>query len=213
MIEIIPVINVKTRQKLEEKIRFLLANFKGIFQIDVADGIFTSWKNWNFPEDLKRAKKIKKHFELHLMIANVEEVLNNWLEIDPKRVIVHQEVIKNFDFIFDACKKKQIELGIALNPETPIKEAEKYLKKINFVLLLAVSPGPSGQTFKWFVLDKVKELRKKYPKIDIALDGGINEEIALKAKEAGANILAIGSAIFESKDPMGQIKKFKEILS
>ena len=78
---------------------------------------------------------------------------------------------------------------------------------------MAVSPGPSGQTFKWFVLDKVKELRKKYPKIDIALDGGINEEIALKAKEAGANILAIGSAIFESKDPMGQIKKFKEILS
>jgi len=210
--EIIPVINVKTKQKFEERIH-LLKDFKGIFQIDVADGVFTNWKNWHAPEELKEIKHLKNRFEIHLMIQNLEKNLPLWLESKPKRVIVHLEGLKNFEEVSKMCQKANAELALALNPETPIERLTPYLKKISFVVLLGVDPGPSGQKFRYFVLDKIKELREKNPKINIELDGGINEEIALEALKSGANILAIGSAIFESENPKEKIKYFEELLN
>jgi len=84
---------------------------------------------------------------------------------------------------------------------------------INFVLVLGVEPGPSGQNFHWFILEKIEKLRKKYPLIDIELDGGVNEEIALKAKEPGANLIAVGSYLFEAKDPLERLKKLEDLLN
>lgn len=209
--EIIPVINVKTKQKFEERLH-LLKDFEGTFQIDVSDGTFTQFKNWHSPQDLKETKHIKGKFELHLMILNIEKQLPLWLETKPKRVIIHLETIKDLERILNLVKEKKIELALALNPETPLKELQKFIKFINFVVLLGVDPGPSGQNFRYFVLDKIKELREKYPKINIELDGGVNEEIAKEAVKAGANILAIGSRIFESENPLLKIKEFEKIL-
>ena len=103
MVEIIPVINVKTKQKFKERLK-ILSGFSGTFQVDVADGIFTQWKNWNSPEELKKIKKIRKRFELHLMINNPEEALPLWLESYPKRVIVHLEAVRDFSFLLQQCQ-------------------------------------------------------------------------------------------------------------
>ncbi|MGB9726525.1 MAG: ribulose-phosphate 3-epimerase [Minisyncoccia bacterium] len=209
--EIVPVINVKTKQKFEERLK-ILKDFKGTFQIDIADGVFTGFKNWNSAKDLKEIKNIRNRFELHLMIQNVEKQLADWLETKPKRVIVHLEALHNFENILKTLKKNKTEFALALNPDTPISLLSPYLKDINFVVLLGVDAGPSGQKFRYFVLDKIESLRKKYPKINIELDGGINEEIALEALKAGANILAIGSAIFEAENPKEKIKEFEKLL-
>lgn len=210
--EIIPVINVKTKQKFEERLK-ILKDFKGTFQIDIADGVFTGFKNWSSAEDLKTIKHIRNKFELHLMIQNVEKQLPLWLETKPKRIIVHLEALHNFEDIYKTIKNNKVELALALNPDTPISFLENYIKYLNFVVLLGVDPGPSGQKFRYFVLDKIKDLREKYPKINIELDGGVNEEIAKEAIRAGANILAIGSAIFETENPKEKIKEFEELLN
>lgn len=210
--EIIPVINVKTKQKFEERLK-ILKDFKGTFQIDIADGVFTGFKNWSSAEDLKTIKHIRNKFELHLMIQNVEKQLPDWLETKPKRIIVHLETLHNFENVLKTLEKNKIEPALALNPDTPISAIFNYIKDINFVVLLGVDPGPSGQKFRYFVLDKIKSLREKYPKINIELDGGINEEVALEALKAGANILAIGSAIFEAENPKEKIKEFEELLN
>jgi len=215
MVQIIPVINVKTGKKFKERLHLLhlLSDFSGFFQIDVADGHFTPWKNWNAPAELKKIKKIQEQFELHLMVHNPEVVLPLWLETKPKRIIVHLETIKNFSLIEKMCREAKVELGLAIKPDTPIEKLNDYLKNLNFVLVLGVFPGPSGQKFQWYVLDKIKELRRKYPKLNIEIDGGVNEETILKAIENGANILAIGSAIFEDKNQKERIKYFKEIIN
>lgn len=210
--EIIPVINVKTKQKFEEKLH-QLSKFSGIFQIDVADGNFTSWKNWNAPEELKTIKGIREKFELHLMVKNPEIVVPLWLETKPKRIIIHQEVLKDFDAVYQMCQKSRVELALALNPSTSIDAIKDYLKKINFVVFLSVAPGPSGQKFEWYVLDKIQELRKKYSQLNIEIDGGINEEIFSEVLKTGANYLAIGSAIFESENPKEKIITFRKLLS
>ena len=212
MSRLIPVINTKTTQKLKERIN-LLKNFDGIFQIDIADGKFTSWKTWNRPGTLKKIKKIKGRFELHLMVFNPEQVLPNWLESSPKRVIIHCEAIKDFSYIYELCHKNEIELGIAINPETPFIVIDKYLKKISMVVVLGVTPGPSGQKFEWFVLDRIREFKIKYPKVLCEIDGGIDEENLEEIKKSGVDFVAVGSAIFESKDPLGRISYFRKRLS
>lgn len=213
MVIIVPVINVKTQEKFKERIR-QVNEFKGTLQIDIADGKFTAWKNWNSPQELKNIKKDSHLFELHLMVYNPEVVLPLWLETKPQRIIVHLEAIKNFDYLYSSCQKKIVELGLAINPETNTEKLLPYLnlKKINFVLVLGVSPGPSGQKFHWYVLDKISWLRKKYPKLVIEIDGGVNQEIALTAVKAGANVLAIGSAIFDSENPLKQIQYFQKLV-
>ncbi|MGE4554814.1 MAG: hypothetical protein AB7D02_01635 [Candidatus Paceibacterota bacterium] len=216
MVQIVPVVNVKTYKKFQDRIGFL-KDFSGIFQIDVSDGKFCSFKNWADPAKIKKIRSIKRKFEFHLMVDSPEKSIEDFLEAYPLRVIVHIESLKNFDFLKETCQKQEerVELGLAINPFTEVQLLKKYLDKkmVNFVLVLGVEPGPSGQKFQWFVLDRIKELRKKYPHLNIELDGGINEEIALKAKEAGANLLAIGSYLFESKNPKERLKKLEELLN
>jgi len=212
MSKLIPVINTKTTQKLKERIK-LLKNFDGVFQIDIADGRFISWKTWNRPGTLKKIKKIKGKFELHLMVFNPEQVLPDWLESFPKRVIIHCEAIKDFSYIYKLCHEAGVELGIAINPETPFSVIDKYLNKIDIVVMLGVTPGPSGQKFEWFVLDRIQKFKTKYPKVLCEIDGGVNEDNLEEIKKSGVDFVAIGSAIFDSEDPLERISYFKKGLN
>lgn len=209
--QIVPVINVKTVQKLKEKIN-LLKDFDGIFQLDVADGKFIPWKTWNSPEVLKKMRKIKGRFELHLMVHNPEQVLPYWAETGPRRIIVHCEAVKDFPALQDICRQNSIGLGVAINPETPLAAAEKYWKKADLALVLGVSPGPSGQKFEWFVLDRIRRIKKKFSNLVCEIDGGVNAENLAEVKKSGVDLIAVGSAIFESSDPLAQIGLLRKAL-
>ena len=111
----------------------------------------------------------------------------------------------------DVCSS-DLELGIAINPETPFTVLDKYLKKIDIIVALGVNPGPSGQKFEWFVLDRIQEFKTKYPKILCEIDGGVNEENLEEIKKSGVDFIAVGSAIFDGKDPSRKIECFKKML-
>jgi ribulose-phosphate 3-epimerase len=211
-VELIPVINVKTSKKFLERWQ-KLKNFSGIFQLDIADGTFTSWKTWNDPAGIKKYKIPKGSFEVHLM-SNVPHILlPKWLEVAPKRIFVHLETIKNFNDLLTLCQSNKIELGLALKAETPLEQLNPYLKDIASVLFLGVDPGPSGQKFQWFVLDKIQKFRRQQPAVKIELDGGVNEEVFKEAVKIGVNRLAVGSAIFETKNPEQKIQELQKLLS
>jgi ribulose-phosphate 3-epimerase len=112
--------------------------------------------------------------------------------------------------LYTQTKKNNIELGLAVCPETPLGELYPYMNKVNFVLMLGVIPGPSGQEFEGYVLDKIRELKKKYPKVTIELDGGVNIEIGKKAVMAGADYLVTGSFIFNSPSPIEALDILKK---
>lgn len=212
MAEIYPVINVKTYKKFLQRLK-IIKNFDTFFQIDYSDGKFCSFKNWADPSKIKKIKDIKERFEFHLMVKNPETIIENFLEANPLRVIVHVESVKDINFLKNICDKKGVELGLALNPYTELETVEKFIqeKKINFVLLLGVEPGPSGQKFLWFVLEKVQKLREKYENLIIELDGGINLEVAKEAIRLGVNILAVGSYLFD-KNPVLRFNLLKGLI-
>jgi len=93
---------------------------------------------------------------------------------------------------------------LAINPETKLKNIKELIKTFHTIQIMGVKPGKMGQKFQTKVLNKIIKLKKDYPKINIEIDGGVNNKNINKIKTAGANLIAIGSYLQKCKD----IKKF-----
>lgn len=204
---VIPVINEAEFGEVLKKIK-IAERFSPWIHFDIADGKFTTHKTWNDPKDLQLTTyNSKLNFEIHLMVENPEAVIKDWVEAGAKRIIIHLEAINIWEFNSHIL----CEIGLAINPETPVEDLIPYLKDFKFVQILAVNPGPGGQKFQPAVLEKIKFLKKIYPDVMIEVDGGINPENAKLIKEAGADIAAVGSYIFRNIDPKKAFEQLKEV--
>ncbi len=178
----------------------------GWVQIDAVDNIFTARSGFNSPEELG-ALRLGYGIELHLMVSDLDATLDSWLDAlatattGPKRAIFHLEVLTDPARVLTESRRRSIEVGLALRPETEVELAVPFLKDFPFVQILSVVPGISGQKFQPAMLDKVKFLREKSPDVIIEIDGGVNLEVAKAAKEAGANIVVAASYLFNSPSP------------
>jgi len=133
------------------------------------------------------------------MVFEPEKYFLTAEKLKVKRVIIHYEAVKkNIDKIFS--KKYPFTLGLALNPETEVEKILPYLSKINFILILAVTPGAQGQKFQEKVLEKIKKIKTFSPKTLVEVDGGINEKTIQKVNQAGADIFVVGSALLKAKE-------------
>ena len=107
-----------------------------------------------------------------------------------------------------------LKAGISFKPNTKVNQIKSYLSKVDLVLVMSVEPGFGGQKFMENSLDKIKELaklRKDYNyNFLIEVDGGINQETAKLCKEAGADILVVGSYLFNSLDRENLIIKMQK---
>ncbi|PIY59277.1 hypothetical protein COY96_02690 [Candidatus Wolfebacteria bacterium CG_4_10_14_0_8_um_filter_37_11] len=242
---IIPTINCGDFACVAEKLKKAGEFFSGLpaealtkegwVQIDIADGKFTSHSTWNQPKDLEKLKienlKLKINPEVHLMVENPLAVIDDWIKAGAKRIIIHIETLELKSLKIEKLKNyaSDCEIGLAINPETPIEDLIPFLSATidsskSFMQILAVNPGLSGQKFQPQVLDKIKFLKKNFPDVIIEVDGGINLETARLCQEAGADILAVGSYIWESEKPqkayedlqiatnVGQIDTNRELL-
>lgn len=206
MTEIIPSINVRAFAEVEERIR-LVEPYVQWCHLDVTDGVFSSHETWKNPADLA-GLETNLNIEVHLMVSNPDDAIDDWFLVHVKRVIVHAEAVKNFDLIREKCRDRGIELGIAVNPETPVEAFEPYIGKADVFLFLTVPPGPSGNPMHENTVGKITSFRKSCAECIIEVDGGVNPETGAAAVKAGANILVAGKYIFSSSD----IKSSIEIL-
>ena len=209
MIEVIPSINVRTFEEMKERIKKVESYVKWV-HLDVTDGVFSKHPTWNEPRDLL-SFDTKLNLEVHLMVENPEKIIEQWLIGRIKRVIVHLEAVKDLDFIIQKCRKVGVEIGLALNPETPWQKAEPWFKKVDTILTLEVRPGPSGQPVAEDAFVKVAGIHESCPECIIEFDGGVNPETAQKAREAGASLLIAGAYIFNSAD-IGVEKAIEELM-
>jgi ribulose-phosphate 3-epimerase len=208
MIEVIPTIIAGDFRELQEKVKRVEPYVKWV-QLDVMDGKFVDNSTWNRPADLARLET-KLNLEAHLMIENPEELIEEWIKSRVKRIIVHFESSKEIKKVIERIKKASREVGLAINPQTPIEVVDDFILDIDLVLVMTVEPGRGGQKLIEDTLVKIKRLRDVYPSVKIEVDGGINFETAPKVIQAGANLLASGSAIFGSGDIERAIKELKQ---
>ena len=184
-----------------------------LLHLDIMDGHFVN--NISFGPGIVRSLKgkTKLPFDTHLMIENPQRYIKEFAEAGSKIITFHIETVKNpkkVAKLIKLIKKAGCSPGISLNPPTPISEIKPFLKNVDLILIMTVNPGFGGQEFISSTLRKIEKLRKiinsKKLRVDLEVDGGINQETAKMAVSAGANILVVGTYLFQSEDIKKRIK-------
>lgn len=179
------------------------------FHIDVMDGKFVENNNLELMKDYATTISHISNIPLdvHLMVENVEEIMDEYMDLLPDRITFHIEAVKDKERVFniiDELKNNGIKVGIAIKPNTKIEEVKPYLNYIHQVLVMTVEPGKGGQKLIPETLEKIKELRSFVDDngidIDIEADGGINKETAEDVRNAGTDVLVSGAFIINSED-------------
>lgn len=204
--KIIPAINCIDYKTALSQIKlahsFLRADYQWI-HIDIVDGEFAPNTTWGSPEELRglTAQFRNINFEIHLMVKNPEDVVEDWIESRARRLIIHVESSGDPEKIRKIAGKRNTATILAGGRETSAEELFEKGKNFDLFQVLAVNPGLAGQKFDNNAEQKIRELRALAPKAQIEIDGGVNFETIKLAKSAGADIAVSASTIFNSDNP------------
>lgn len=186
-----------------------------LLHLDVMDGHFVPNLTIGPPVIESIRKVTDLPLDVHLMIENPEKYIDRFVQAGADWISVHYEATPNVHRALQMIKSYgHVEVGIALNPSTPLTVLAHLLEEVNFVLLMTVNPGFEGQTYIPQMTEKIKHLKQVLDRrgldIKIQVDGGINEKLAGEVVGAGAQILVAGSAIFRASNPAEAFLKIKE---
>lgn len=181
--------------------------------IDVMDGSFVPNKQFT-TEEINNLEIIsKKKFDVHLMVDNPREYIENLDISNIEYIIVHSEIAKDINELLDLIKNYNIKCGLSIKPNTDISILTPYLNKLDLILVMSVEPGFSGQEFISNSLDKVSKLKQiiKNNNLDIvmAIDGGINGSNASLVKKSGIDMVVSGSYVTNSLDYQDKINDLR----
>lgn len=171
--------------------------------VDMMDGMFVENKNFTVPELKKMFKNTTKPLDVHLMVCSPNKYIKDFVKMkNIEYLTIHYESHRRPIDVINQIRHNKIKVGIAINPETKVSHIIPLLNHVDQVLIMSVKPGKGGQQFMEDVLYKVetlKDLREEngYHYL-INIDGGINNETALKAKEAGVDMVVSGSYVCKS---------------
>ncbi len=143
-------------------------------------------------------------FEVHLMVTHPEKFYQPFIAAGGHLVLFHQEAVAQPQSLLADIRKAEARAGLVINPETPAEAVFPFLDKVDQVLLMSVNPGFGGQDFIPGTLPKIEELarrrRDKNLTFQIEVDGGVNQQTGRLCREAGADILVVGTYLFRSPD-------------
>ena len=190
------------------------------FHIDVMDGKFVENNNVDLMRDyaVTLSHISNLGLDVHLMVENVEEMIDEFLVADPERITFHVEAIEDEERvknIISDLKDQGIKVGMSISPGTDIEKIVKYMPYLHMVLVMTVVPGKGGQSLIPETLETLKTLKQKAEELDLDIDfevdGGIKENNVEEVVNAGANIVVVGTALVYAENPKEFVSKIKSL--
>ena len=179
--------------------------------VDIMDGKFVENKTLQYNDLKDILKESKTKLDVHLMVENPIDYILDYKNLNPKYITIHREINKNIDNLIDLIHSFKIGAGISINPNTKVSETEKYLSKVDNVLIMSVTPGKGGQKFNEEILPKIYELIKLREnnnyKYVISVDGGINDTTINRVKDV--DFIISGSYICMSDNYQEKINSLR----
>jgi ribulose-phosphate 3-epimerase len=214
-IEIAPSILASNFARLGDEIRAVEQAGAEVIHVDVMDGHFVPNISIGIPvvESLRKATRLP--LDVHLMIEQPEEYIEDFVRAGATRILVHQEATVHLDRALAMIREHGAEAGAAINPATPIVMLSEVLDKVDTVLVMSVNPGFGGQKFIRGALEKIRQLNQWRTRYNagfrIEVDGGVDLGNIAELAQAGANTFVAGTSIFHTSDPAGATRQMHKL--
>ncbi|MBR2436258.1 MAG: ribulose-phosphate 3-epimerase [Alistipes sp.] len=174
--------------------------------IDVMDGVFVPNISFGFPVMKPIRKATTKVLDVHLMITAPEKYVERFVEAGADYVTFHYEATENIDLCIDLIRKAGAKVGISIKPGTEPEVLDKWLNKLDLILVMSVEPGFGGQKFMPSSIAKCEYLSRKKEELGLSeliieVDGGISASNSRLLFDAGAEALVAGSSVFGAESP------------
>ena len=210
LVEIRPTILEVPPEKIKDSLK-VVSSLNTSLHIDVEDGIFVPRKNNFTPQFVKEVKREFRFFcDIHLMVQSPLDIVEDYIRAGGDLITFHFESSNRPPDVIATIKKFGAQVCLVLKLETEMYLTKPYWGDLEEIALMSVNPGFGGQEFDPRVLGRIKNLRELGYKGKIKVDGGVSAGVAKKIIEAGASILVVGTALFES----GNIEtSYKKLLS
>jgi ribulose-phosphate 3-epimerase len=214
MVKIAPSILAADFARLAEEIQRVEAAGADMLHVDVMDGHFVPNLTIG-PPVVKAIRAVTDlPLDVHLMVTDPDSLIPDFVDAGSNNLTVHVEACRHLHRTIQSIKNAGLQASVVLNPATPLSLLEEILPDAHMVLLMSVNPGFGGQSFIPSTLHKIRALRQEISDrnlhVAIEVDGGVKPANARMIREAGADVLVAGTAIFAQPDYGQAIRALRE---
>ena len=174
-----------------------VTGFAGHIMLDVMDGLFVPGRSLDFDYKLPTGPRYQAHLMVEDPLRHISRLVGK-----AETAIIHVEALEDVPEVINVTEDHGLGTFLAINPDTPVDAVAPHLSRLDGVLVMTVQPGRYGSPFLPWCLKKVEALRAMGEEPVVEVDGGMNLETAVMAVEMGADLVAVGSYIVASDDPM-----------